>query len=104
MGSSTLSLWLTENLLKCITTVQPISVTESRKYTISRQRRKVRFLFQHSIVLHPHLIYSFGMNYFIAGWISNQGPLEVFCIIGGIHAFICLLTIPMYVFGKKCVV
>ena len=47
-------------------------------------------------------IYSFGMNYFIASWISSQGPREVFCIIGGVHVFICLLAIPMYIFGKKC--
>lgn len=47
-------------------------------------------------------IYSFGMNYFISSWISSQGPKEVFCIIGGVHVFICLMAIPMYVFGKKC--
>lgn len=47
-------------------------------------------------------IYSFGMNYFVASWISSQGPREVFCIIGGIHVFICLVTIPMYIFGKRC--
>ncbi|OTB09866.1 hypothetical protein K445DRAFT_71470 [Daldinia sp. EC12] len=47
-------------------------------------------------------IYSFGMNYFISDWISNQGPKQVFCIIGGIHIFICLCAIPMYIFGKRC--
>ncbi|KAI1397893.1 MFS general substrate transporter [Hypoxylon fuscum] len=47
-------------------------------------------------------IYSFGMNYFISDWISSQGPKEVFCIIGGIHVFICLCAIPMYIFGKRC--
>lgn len=47
-------------------------------------------------------IYSFGMNYFISSWITNEGPLEVFSIIGGIHIFICLLTIPMWVYGKRC--
>ncbi|KAK5164681.1 uncharacterized protein LTR77_009887 [Saxophila tyrrhenica] len=47
-------------------------------------------------------IYSFGMNYFIASWISSQGPKEVFCIIGGVHVFICLCAIPMYMFGKRC--
>lgn len=47
-------------------------------------------------------IYSFGMNYFISSWISNQGPLEVFSIIGGVHIFILLLTIPMWIFGKRC--
>ncbi|KAH8894459.1 MFS general substrate transporter [Thozetella sp. PMI_491] len=47
-------------------------------------------------------IYSFGMNYFISDWISSQGPKEVFCIVGGVHVFICLCAIPMYVFGKRC--
>ena len=68
-------------------------------------------------------IYSFGMNYFISGkcslfrfasleefcvanaqtdWITKQGPLEVFSTIGGLHIFICLLTIPMWIFGKRC--
>jgi hypothetical protein len=42
-----------------------------------------------------------GMNYFIADWINTQGPLEVFSIIGGIHIFICILTIPMYIYGKR---
>ncbi|KAI0025805.1 MFS general substrate transporter [Xylariomycetidae sp. FL0641] len=47
-------------------------------------------------------IYSFGMNYFISDWISTQGPKEVFCIIGGVHVFICLVAVPMYIFGKRC--
>jgi hypothetical protein len=42
------------------------------------------------------------MNYFISDWITKQGPLEVFSIIGGLHIFICLLTIPMWIFGKRC--
>ncbi|ORY11303.1 serine/threonine kinase 16 [Clohesyomyces aquaticus] len=47
-------------------------------------------------------IYSFGMNYFISSWITKQGPLQVFSIIGGLHIFICVLTIPMWIFGKRC--
>ncbi|KEF61961.1 uncharacterized protein A1O9_03533 [Exophiala aquamarina CBS 119918] len=47
-------------------------------------------------------IYSFGMNYFISDWISKQGPLQVFSTVGGLHIFICLLTIPMWIYGKRC--
>jgi len=47
-------------------------------------------------------IYSFGMNYFISSWIVSEGPKEVFCIVGGIHVFICLSAIPMYIYGKRC--
>lgn len=42
------------------------------------------------------------MNYFISDWITEQGPLQVFSIIGGVHIFILLLTIPMWIFGKRC--
>lgn len=47
-------------------------------------------------------IYSFGMNFFISSWIEKQGPKEVFSIVGGVHVFICLCAIPMYIFGKRC--
>ncbi|KAF2734535.1 serine/threonine kinase 16 [Polyplosphaeria fusca] len=47
-------------------------------------------------------IYSFGMNYFISSWISSMGPLQVFSTIGGLHIFILLLTVPMWIFGKRC--
>ncbi|KAK3679515.1 hypothetical protein LTR78_001076 [Recurvomyces mirabilis] len=47
-------------------------------------------------------IYSFGMNYFISSWLMSQGPGEVFSIVGGVHVFICLCAIPMYIFGKRC--
>ncbi|KAL1964866.1 hypothetical protein VTN77DRAFT_6368 [Rasamsonia byssochlamydoides] len=40
-------------------------------------------------------IYSFGMNYFVSAWIESQGPKEVFCIVGGVHVFICLAAIPI---------
>jgi hypothetical protein len=46
-------------------------------------------------------VYSFGMNYFISSWISSMGPLQVFSTIGGLHIFIMLLTIPMWIFGKR---
>ncbi|PVH85884.1 MFS transporter-like protein [Cadophora sp. DSE1049] len=47
-------------------------------------------------------------NFFTAGltwsaydWLVKSGTLEVFMWISGIQVFICLLSIPMYVFGKK---
>jgi hypothetical protein len=30
-----------------------------------------------------------------------MGPLQVFSTIGGLHIFIMLLTIPMWIFGKR---
>jgi hypothetical protein len=31
----------------------------------------------------------------------QSGPLEVFCILGALFLFVCLLTIPLWVFGKR---
>jgi hypothetical protein len=42
-----------------------------------------------------------GMNFFIADWITTQGPLEVFSIIGGTHVFVMALAVPMYIYGKR---
>jgi len=43
----------------------------------------------------------FGENYFVAGGITVQRPLEVFCIICGIRIFICPLTTPLYILAKS---
>jgi MFS family permease len=37
----------------------------------------------------------------VNGWFEAQGPRTVFWSIGGVNLGICLLTIPMYIFGKK---
>ena len=46
-------------------------------------------------------IFVFGLTYFVIPWILNQGILKTFCTIGGINAWVCLMTLPMYVFGKR---
>jgi hypothetical protein len=42
-----------------------------------------------------------GMNYVIANWLQSQGPLRVFGIMGGTHAAVTLLAIPVYIYGKR---
>jgi len=39
---------------------------------------------------------------FHLGLDQQHGPLQVFSTIGGLHIFIMLMTIPMWIFGKKC--
>ncbi|KAL4960062.1 major facilitator superfamily domain-containing protein [Aspergillus stella-maris] len=46
-------------------------------------------------------IFSFGLTFYVNGWISSQGVRNVFFTIGGITIGVTLLTVPMYVFGKK---
>ncbi|KAH8116719.1 MFS general substrate transporter [Phellopilus nigrolimitatus] len=45
--------------------------------------------------------FTFGITYVITDWISSQGVLRTFCTIGGINIGVCLMTIPMYIYGKR---
>ncbi|KAK2788426.1 hypothetical protein FQN53_003572, partial [Emmonsiellopsis sp. PD_33] len=46
-------------------------------------------------------IFSFILTYFAYDWVVGAEPKTVFLIIASIQVGVCLLSIPMYVFGKR---
>ncbi|KAK2805512.1 hypothetical protein FQN51_000338, partial [Onygenales sp. PD_10] len=46
-------------------------------------------------------IFSFILTYFAYDWVVGTEPKTVFLIIASIQVGVCLLSIPMYVFGKR---
>jgi len=46
-------------------------------------------------------IYSFGFTWNVVNWILADGVDVTFAWIAGLSAFTALLTIPMYIFGKR---
>ncbi|KAJ6113376.1 major facilitator superfamily domain-containing protein [Penicillium sp. IBT 18751x] len=46
-------------------------------------------------------MFAFGLSFYINGWIDSQGVRNCFFTIGGITMGVTLLTIPMYIFGKR---
>ncbi|CAJ2501541.1 Uu.00g043940.m01.CDS01 [Anthostomella pinea] len=44
---------------------------------------------------------TFGLTYFVNDWLAEDGALEVFCVLGGCFLGVTLLTIPLWIFGKK---
>ncbi|EFR01730.1 hypothetical protein MGYG_04731 [Nannizzia gypsea CBS 118893] len=46
-------------------------------------------------------MFSFVLTYFAYNWVVLGGAKRVFLIIGGIEVAVCLLSVPMYVFGKR---
>lgn len=46
-------------------------------------------------------IFTFVATTFINGWFASQGAKTVFWTIGAVNLGMCILTIPMYVFGKR---
>ncbi|KAL5498209.1 hypothetical protein ACEPAH_2339 [Sanghuangporus vaninii] len=47
------------------------------------------------------ILFSFIITLFINDWLEARGVLNVFCIVGGATMFTSLLTIPMYIYGKR---
>lgn len=43
----------------------------------------------------------YGMTYYVNNWIIKGGPLQMFGSFAGISAFVILLGIPVYIFGKQ---
>ena len=44
---------------------------------------------------------TFGLTYFVVDWLLAVGTAEVFYILGSLFLFVCALTIPLWVFGKR---
>ncbi|KAL1847513.1 hypothetical protein Daus18300_013936 [Diaporthe australafricana] len=53
------------------------------------------------VAINSRNLLTFGLTYFVNDWLVEQGPLVVFCILGGLFLFVCSLTIPLWIFGKR---
>ncbi|KAH8703437.1 serine/threonine kinase 16 [Talaromyces proteolyticus] len=54
------------------------------------------------VALNLRNILAFGMSYVIEDWLVNSGVLNVFVVLGSIILATCSLTVPLWIFGKKC--
>lgn len=43
----------------------------------------------------------YGVSNFMVNWYISDSPSKVFDILGGITAAMCLVSVPVYVLGKK---
>ncbi|KAL2192695.1 major facilitator superfamily domain-containing protein [Corynascus similis CBS 632.67] len=53
------------------------------------------------VAINARNLLTFGLTYFVNDWLAQQGALIVFCILGSLFVFVVLLTIPLWIFGKK---
>ncbi|CAK7200293.1 hypothetical protein SEUCBS139899_002984 [Sporothrix eucalyptigena] len=44
---------------------------------------------------------TFGLTYFVNGWLLRDKALKVFVVLGSIYVAVILTTIPLWVFGKR---
>jgi MFS family permease len=53
------------------------------------------------VAINARNLLTFGLIYFVNTWLEKDGVLQVFCTLGGLFLFVTLLTIPLWIFGKK---
>ncbi|KAH8881315.1 serine/threonine kinase 16 [Thozetella sp. PMI_491] len=53
------------------------------------------------VAINARNLLTFGLTYFVVDWVQDQGALNVFCILGSLFLFVSLLTIPLWIFGKR---
>ena len=53
------------------------------------------------VAINARNLLTFGLTYFVNDWLAKDGALEVFCTLGGLFLFVTLLTVPLWIFGKR---
>ena len=53
------------------------------------------------VAINARNLLTFGLTYFVSDWLRKDGPLKMFCVLGGLFLFSCLTTVPLWIFGKK---
>ena len=53
------------------------------------------------IIMLVRSFFAFGCMYFINRWLADHGALKFLGILGGVGGAICVLAVPVYVWGKR---
>ncbi|KAG9852039.1 serine/threonine kinase 16, partial [Aureobasidium melanogenum] len=92
--------WITiEIFLACITISMVMGATASAQYLLDAHRDNAIETFTCLIVFKN--LFSFVLAYYAYQWVLERGFKRMFVTFGSIEVGICLLSIPMYVLGKR---
>ncbi|KUJ20891.1 MFS general substrate transporter [Mollisia scopiformis] len=53
------------------------------------------------VAINARNLLTFGLTYFVNNWLAEDGPLNVFNVLGSTFIGVVLLTIPLWIFGKR---
>jgi MFS family permease len=53
------------------------------------------------VAINSRNLLTFGLTYFVNDWVAKDGPKEVFIVLGSAFVGVTLLTIPLWVWGKR---
>lgn len=53
------------------------------------------------VAINARNLLTFGLTYFVNNWLERDGMLAVFNVLGSCFIGVCVLTLPLWVFGKR---
>jgi hypothetical protein len=53
------------------------------------------------VAINARNLLTFGLTYFVNDWLEKDGVLNVFNVLGSCFIAVCVLTIPLWIFGKR---
>lgn len=53
------------------------------------------------VAINTRNLLTFGLTYFVINWLEEDGSLKVFSILGSLFLFVCFLTLPLWIYGKR---
>ncbi|TVY84075.1 putative MFS-type transporter [Lachnellula suecica] len=53
------------------------------------------------VAINARNLLTFGLTYFVNDWLEKDGVLAVFNVLGGVFIAVTMLTVPLWVFGKR---
>ncbi|KAI3326795.1 major facilitator superfamily domain-containing protein [Xylariaceae sp. AK1471] len=53
------------------------------------------------VAINARNLLTFGLTYFVNDWLARDGVLAVFNVLGGVFVVVNVLTIPLWIFGKR---
>jgi len=53
------------------------------------------------VAINARNLLTFGLTYFVNDWLARDGALAVFNVLGSTFIAVWLLTIPLWIFGKR---
>lgn len=76
-----------------------IGIFATLSYALDAFRSQSNDIFIMNMLFKNFMFY--GLSNFANNWVAAKGPREIMYVFGGTSAFICLMAIPTYIFGKR---
>jgi hypothetical protein len=76
-----------------------IGIFSTLSYGLDSFRHQSNEIFVMNMLFKNFMFY--GLSNFANNWVADSGPEQIMFVFGGTSLFLCVLAIPVYMFGKR---